>query len=188
MNQWLSNMKTPTHVAINYLLFSKLGVDEKYRKYFLLGAALPDVPICLVFVGIFLTTGNVDETVKAFRALYEGSEVMIGLHNILHSPISLGLLLVVSECTGPYKQALKIFIAGCFTHSLIDIYTHVDDGPLMFWPFDLESRFTSRISHWDPNYSGQWVLITEIGILLITLGWIYYQKYVRPVWGMYQKI
>ncbi len=178
-------MKTPTHVAINYLLFSKLGVDNKYRKYFLLGGALPDIPICLVFSGLLLVTGNVSETVDTFRALYEGSAVMIGLHNVLHSPISLGILLLFSECSGSYKPAIKIFIAGCFTHSVIDIYTHVDDGPLMFWPFDLESRFTSRISHWDPNYSGQWVLMTEVGILLVTLIVMYYQRYVRPLWSLH---
>ena len=177
-------MKTPTHVAINYLLFSKLGVDNRYRKYFLLGGALPDIPICLVFAGLLIVTGNVNETVDAFRVLYEGSAVMIGLHNVLHSPISLGILLIVSECTGLYKPAIKIFIAGCFSHSVIDIYTHVDDGPLMFWPFDLESRFTSRISHWDPNYSGQWVLAIEVGILLITLAVIYYQKCIRPLWSL----
>lgn len=180
-------MKTPTHVAINYLLFSKLGIDLKYRKFFLLGGALPDMPICLVFGGILLITGNLSETIASFRALYEGSALMMGLHNVFHSPVSLMLLWVASEFLGAYKPAIKIFIAGCFTHSIIDIYTHVDDGPLMFWPFDLETRFTSRISHWDPNFGGQWVLATELGIVVFALSWIYFKRYVQPVWGMHQK-
>jgi len=99
----------------------------------------------------------------------------------------LAMLLLFSFVAGPYKARFEFFIAGCFVHSFIDIYTHVDDGPLMFWPFDLESRFTSRISHWDPSYGGEMVLLTEICILICTISLIYYRQYLKPVWGMFGK-
>lgn len=180
-------MKTPTHVAINYLIFSRLGMDKKYSKFFLLGGAMPDIPICLAFAALFLWSENLANTVAIFRSLYEGNVIMIGLHNVFHSPLSLGMLLVGSFLAGPYKTRFEFSIAGCFVHSFIDIYTHVDDGPLMFWPFDLDSRFTSRISHWDPSYGGEFVLMTEICILICTISLIYYRQHLKPVWGMFGK-
>ncbi len=181
-------MKTPTHVAINYLIFSRLGLDKKYSKFFLLGGAMPDVPICLAFATIFLWSEDLTNTVTVFRGLYESNVVLIGLHNIFHSPLSLLMMMLFAFVAGPYKKQFEMFIAGCFIHSFIDIYTHVNDGPLMFWPFDLESRFTSRISHWDPSYGGEFVLIAEVCILITTLSLLYYQRYLKPVWGMCGRI
>jgi len=180
-------MKTPTHVAINYLLFSRLGMNKKYSKFFLLGGAMPDVPICLAFAAIFLWSEDLTNTVAVFRGLYESNVVMIGLHNVFHSPLSLFMLLLFSFLAGRYKKQLDMFIAGCFVHSFIDIYTHVDDGPLMFWPFDLESRFTSRISHWDPSYGGDFVLMAEVCILICAVSLVYYRQYLKPAWGMFRK-
>lgn len=61
-------------------------------------------------------------------------------------------------------------VVGSLIHTTIDILTHVNDGPLLFWPFDLQARFRSPISYYDPNHFGEIFTIFEWildGLLLI---------------------
>jgi hypothetical protein len=43
---------------------------------------------------------------------------------------------------------------GAGIHTVIDIATHVDDGPLLFFPFNWSYRLQSPISYWDPEHYG----------------------------------
>lgn len=171
-------MKTPTHIAINYLLFKRFKIPEPLQKYFLIGGALPDLPICFIFAVVYLQSSGHAEGIAAFRKLYETDALVIGLHNLLHSPVSLALLLTLEFLFGKHRSKWAFLLAGCFIHSLVDIYTHVDDGPLMFWPFNWELRFTSVLSHWDSNFGSIYVVLTEVFILCaaaITY-WIHRQR------------
>ena len=38
---------------------------------------------------------------------------------------------------------------------MLDILTHVDDGPVLFFPFEWQLRFISPVSYWDPRYHGR---------------------------------
>ena len=175
-------MKTPTHLAINYLILPRLGIDRRFHKAFLLGGVLPDVPICFLFVGVFLWQQDVATTVEVFRHLYETHAWVIAAHSVLHSPLSLLAMLVLSFLVGKYQARLEVFIAGCFCHSLVDIYTHVDDGPIVFWPFDWQQRFTGIVSHWDSNYGGNLVMLVEMTIMLMAVLVMVYKRNSRTVW------
>ena len=61
------------------------------------------------------------------------------------------------------------FSIGAGFHTTIDILTHVDDGPLLFYPFDWQTRFTAPISYWDPKHGGRIFAILEhiLDVLLI---------------------
>ena len=141
-------MKTPTHLAINWLILKRFNVSKKNQIAFLLGGVMPDVAIILTFTFVFLLVHPFSEALATFRALYDHNVWLIGLHSLFHSPLSLAFLFLFAFVIKPYQRRLESFLAGCFCHSLIDIYTHVDDGPLVFWPRKEASYKSSRLSVW----------------------------------------
>ena len=50
---------------------------------------------------------------------------------------------------------------ACLLHSFVDIVTHHDDGPVLFWPLNWHFRFPSPISYWDNAHFGRQVGIFE---------------------------
>ncbi len=97
----------------------------------------------------------------------------IAAHNVIHTPI---LVLVGIALTWRYRQNISSpyrwflwFFAACFLHSIVDILTHVDDGPLLFFPLDWSVRFNSPVSYWDSRYYGREFGIFELGLDLVLL-------------------
>jgi membrane-bound metal-dependent hydrolase YbcI (DUF457 family) len=95
---------------------------------------------------------------KAFDDLFFNNPWWIGSHNFLHSPtallIYLALLWSFRKRLGAAGRWLSGLVAGSMIHTVIDIFTHVSDGPLLFWPFNSQIRFQSPISYYDPAYFG----------------------------------
>ena len=61
---------------------------------------------------------------------------------------------------------------SCTLHTIIDIPLHYDDGPLLLFPFDWETRYYSPVSYWDTKrYGGQFRLF-EHALLFILLLWL----------------
>lgn len=132
----------------------------------LLGSFLPDVPLYIlsaVFIAnnvIFAETPPPDGMFgEAYDTLYFTDPLWIVGHNALHAPLMVGLLLAVGYWWGVrgsrrWALALFWFALGCGLHSSIDILTHANDGPLLLFPFDWQTRFSSPISYWDPQYYG----------------------------------
>ena len=54
-------------------------------------------------------------------------------------------------------------------HSIVDILTHNDDGPVLFFPFNWQYRFPSPVSYWDTDHHGGVFMIFEV---LLNLGFI----------------
>mgnify|MGYP000497982218 FL=1 len=160
-------MKTPTHVAINYLISQKWPMKKALQRSFLLGGAAPDVPILLLFctVGLLYPDGVVDQ----FSALYDYNLWVVGIHNLLHSPVSLLLLWIINLFFLGNRNAFNFFLLGCLSHSVVDVYTHVNDGPLLLWLFHWQATFVSPLSHWNPDYLASYVLIVEGGIILLAI-------------------
>ena len=64
--------------------------------------------------------------------------------------------------------------AGCAVHSLIDMATHYDDGPLLFFPFAWAIRLHRPISYWDRRHYGSQFVVFEVGLdaaLVAYLAW-----------------
>ena len=183
-------MKTPTHLAINWLILKRLNISESKQYAVLLGGVAPDLAIILVFSLLAVFVHPFDDALALFRSWYETSPWLIGLHNLLHSPVSLLGLLLLSFLAGAYQKQFEWFLAGAFVHTFIDIYTHVDDGPLVFWPFNSEYRFQSLLSHWHPDYYGREMLIAEC-LLLAAVAFVllrrFYKYYFRLLYiGQFQ--
>ena len=52
-------------------------------------------------------------------------------------------------------------MVGCGLHTVVDIFTHHNDGPLLLFPFDWRTRFSAPISYWDVRYGARVVAPLE---------------------------
>lgn len=129
----------------------------------MLGASLPDAPVTLVGLALALTSGDGAPFITRMSALYFHEPWLIALHNTLHAPLMAGALVVMGwawwRCGGAGR--VLAFGGGALSHSLIDLATHHDDGPLVLFPFDWALRFESPLSHWDVSHYALWVTAVE---------------------------
>lgn len=180
-------MKSPTHILIGWGCAAALGWSGALRRACVIGAVVPDVPVIALWSVIaarvtWQNGGYVQSQVQAgMDALYFSHPLIIGLHNLLHSPLSLlGLtilaLLVFCRSLACRRLCLA-FLGGAMTHALVDIASHVTDGPLPLWPLDASLRLAGPVSHWDPAFGGHWVTAVELslaaafGLYAVALRW-----------------
>ena len=153
------------------------------KSAFLLGAIAPDLALWLLSTSTIaychwvLGWSPAESSRFVFDDLYFHNPFWIATHNTLHAPVLLllGLSLVWRgrQNIGSYSRWLFWFLVACLLHSAIDILTHVDDGPLLFFPLEWTIRFRSFVSYWDPRYHGQafhrFELGLDLGLLLYLL-------------------
>lgn len=127
------------------------------KSTFLLGSITPDLPLwTLTIVSLiyyhFILGWNTGATLnRIFNELYFHNPFWIASHNILHSPILLLLALAFlwrkrRNIDSPERWWFW-FLLACLFHATVDIFTHVDDGPLLFFPFEWTIRFHSSVSY-----------------------------------------
>ena len=180
-------MNTPSHLIITAALRKRLaGQIAIPRGAFLLGSVLPDLPLFCLAIGSqiyyrYLIVGQ-RMTEQLFDELYFHNPWWIAAHNLLHSPtlllIALGALWGARGLAGTRRHWWFWFVLGCLLHTALDIPTHVNDGPVVFFPFDWSYRFRSPISYWDPRYYGRQFTIFEAGLDLLLLGYLW----LPPLW------
>lgn len=187
-------MNTPSHFLVNAALVKRWRDRAIVKSAFLFGSIAPDLPLYLLSLGSFVLYHYVQgwslaETFRyMFDELYFNHPLWIVSHNLLHSPVVLGvgLLLLRRWCDrDPSGKSWGFwFLAGCIVHTLLDIPTHVDDGPLLFFPFNWSIRFQSPVSYWDDRYYGRefstFEAILDV-VLLLYLLWQPGRKFIRRV-------
>jgi len=181
-------MQTYSHAIIAAAVQKKFGgnaMTNSDRIATVAGAFAPDVPLILLTTGLFVQrlvfSSNPTESLfgPEFNHLYFTNPFWISGHNLFHAPLLIALYLLLGYWWGirgekRWAIALFWFAVGCASHSLVDIVTHYNDGPLLLFPFDWHTRFTSPISYWDPNHGGQLFRPLEHildALLLIYLLW-----------------
>ncbi len=160
-------MQTYSHALINGVLAGPLqrrGWEVNFPA-FILGGVVPDLPFFLLTVAgeiyyalIGGTPTGESPMVYMHMTLYFADPLWISAHNLLHAP----LILLVLGGIGYWGLAsgrrwvgfLFWFSMGAGIHTVIDIATHVDDGPLIFFPINWSYRLQSPISYWDPEHYG----------------------------------
>ncbi len=162
---------------------------------FLLGSVAPDIPLYFLSIGGLFYFNKIegwpleDSARHIFGTLYFEDPIWIGLHNVLHSPLSLVFLLVLCKLVRPVLPRVanwfRWFLLACLLHSVVDIFTHYDDGPLLFWPLDLTYRFQSPVSYWDHRHYGSEASKFELALVLFLIAylvgpWIY--RRIARVW------
>jgi hypothetical protein len=186
-------MQTPSHLLITAV------INKKYRKPFpiprqttalLFGAVLPDIPFFLLtvvyevyyrWVGTLPVEGSIMEYLHL--TLFFTDPIWIISHNFFHSLIINLLLIFVGYLA--FRARLRwgafLFWLAISTqfHTIIDIFTHRSDGPLIFFPLNWTYRFPSPISYWEVGYYGRIFLVFEISLDVVIIGyfvWIWLQK------------
>lgn len=175
-------MNTPSHFLMT------AAFQQKFRQYpiatraWLLGSVAPDVALfLLVFAaGLYYRRWlgwSTDATWRyVFGTLYFHHPLWMAAHNLLHSP-----LLLVSAVGGlwPYRcrqgslrHWLFWFLLACLLHSVVDIFTHVNDGPLLLFPLEWTIRFHSPVSYWDSRHYGNEFALFELALDGALLGYL----------------
>lgn len=179
-------MNTPSHLIINAALHKKNKRGDIVKSAFLWGSVMPDIPLGILIIGfsiyyqfvLGLSPADVMESV--FHQAYFNNPWWIAAHNVLHSPLSLGIYLVVlwrfRQQTGSRGHWWFWFVIGCLVHTIIDIPVHFDDGPLLFWPLNWATRFQSPVSYWDPAHYGIPFTIFEIVLDFGLLAYLFFPR------------
>lgn len=175
-------MNTPSHLIINAALRKAMGARlPTPRSAVLWGAVAPDLPLYLLSVGGFVYYRLILgwDAGRAFSHMFDTlfftDPAWMALHNLLHAPLVLaaGIALTAGarQTPGP-RRWLFWFFVSCAVHTTIDILCHVDDGPLLLFPFEWSLRFRAPVSYWDPRYYGREFALFEGALNLLLLAYL----------------
>jgi membrane-bound metal-dependent hydrolase YbcI (DUF457 family) len=97
--------------------------------------------------------------------LYFHNPFWVISHNLFHAPLIIATLAALGywgmQRAKPWSPELFWFALACGLHSLIDIPTHANDGPLLLFPLNWDMRFNSPISYWDSQFYGEYFSLFE---------------------------
>ena len=129
-----------------------------------LGSVAPDIPLLLLTAGSMIYYPYIlgwqfgDMFRHIFNGMFFTDPYWIFSHNFLQAPfILLFGIVALYKIHGKHKIIDNWwfwFINACLLHAMVDILTHNDDGPLIFFPFDWQTRFSSPVSYWDRDHFG----------------------------------
>ena len=143
-------MQTYTHFLLTTVLNQGLRNRRVsvHPKAFLLGAVMPDVPLFVLSVGYMLNRYRCGQTAAEapvcgpqYDDLYFHNPWWLAGHNLWHAPFNIILMLAVGYFFGVRRHknwgvALLWFAVACGLHTVVDIFTHHNDGPLLLFPFN----------------------------------------------------
>lgn len=155
----------------------------------LIGSFTPDLPLTLLAIGLVVYDQLGGPPLNPADPLSVRSNVMYlfdvlffqhpfvkSIHNLGHAPLL--TLFYTSLGYGLWRRGQKwgaaLFwygLSNCL-HTAADIPIHYDDGPLLLFPFNLDLRFMSPVSYWDPRrYGNIWGPFEHLadGVMLLYL-------------------
>ena len=94
--------------------------------------------------------------------------------------IALVILWRAQGLRGAPRRWLRWFLAACLLHSFVDVLTHVDDGPLLFFPFEWTIRFESPVSYWDSRHYGTQFAVFELTLDVLLIAYLC----LPPLWRL----
>ncbi len=166
-------MMTPSHFLMTAAVDAVLKArgQRPQSAAFLTGSVLPDLPLYVLSVGyigwhyyvapaLFGIAAPAEHIFGAgYDTHYFTDPWWIIPHNTFHAPLILLALAALGAWATRqghrWGPALLWFAAGCAFHAGVDILTHRDDGPLLFFPLDWQYRFPAPISYWDRRYGAE---------------------------------
>ena len=179
-------MRTPSHFLVTAVFSHRFHFNRIDSKALLLGSFLPDIPFALltlfyeIYYRWFAPSPVATESIMAYLhfELFYTNPLWIVSHNFFHSLIINSLLLwggywgVIRNWR--YGRPLFWLSSSMLFHTVIDIFTHHSDGPLLFFPLNLSYRFASPISYWEWDHYGLPFTIFEYllnGFVLLYFFW-----------------
>lgn len=192
-------MQTQSHL----LLTGFLAATGKNRSALplvwwalLVGSILPDVPFTILTVlgeayfYWFAPLPGVGDDATLMQIMvylhfdrFFNDPLWIISHNFFHSMVMNVLLIGIGwwayQRTLRWGLALFWLAVSMQFHTVIDIFTHTSDGPLLFFPLNWHYRFPSPVSYWESSSFGTYFVIFEysLNVLLLSyFGWQWWRS------------
>ncbi len=176
-------MNTPTHLLLTAAASRVVSrTTPVARGAALWGSVAPDLPLLLLSLGgllwyrLYLGWPVDSVLTRLYDELFFRDPGWIVAHNTLQAPLVLGAGIALCRLLRARAPRLTHwwtwFLAACLLHSLVDVVTHHDDGPLLAFPFDWGTRFASPVSYWDPRHHGDAVWRFELALDAALLLWL----------------
>lgn len=175
-------MNTWFHSVTNLTLAQRIARRAPWLspRVVLYASILPDVPLFILTLWYFAVYGV--GFGRAYDSFYYEDPLWIVSHNVFHGPLVIVAVALVGWALCRRARAgegsrrtrggamLLSFAFGTGLHSFLDILMHNDDGPLLLFPFDWNTRFSSPVSYWDPEHYGLWVFPVEtVATIVLTI-------------------
>jgi membrane-bound metal-dependent hydrolase YbcI (DUF457 family) len=148
---------------------------QRWVRWFVLGAVVPDLPYLFVFAATALRTGPRTLTDLGLWESLWRSPVVCALHSWVPWGVVLFCALVRRRlrhpASAPVIGSFLAFVLGWGSHVFLDMLTHRSDGYPIFWPLSA-FRFPTPVSYWEPSYHGAafaMVCDGSIAVLLLKL-------------------
>ncbi len=174
-------MQTQSH-----LLLTAFGGDwlNRYRSdsismaALLIGSVLPDLPFWLLtilgelwFLYIAPLPG-VGKDASIYQIMvylhfdrFFTDPLWIVSHNFFHSLVINTVIIALGwwQMRHGRRWGTVLFWLGISTqfHTVLDVFTHTTDGPLLFFPLNWTYRFASPVSYWEEGNFGHYVMTAE---------------------------
>lgn len=193
-------MQTLSHFLMTATLAKASPKVPIVKSAFLWGSVAPDLALWglslggIIYYHFMLGWSTEQAFTLMFNHLYFYHPVWIVSHNLLHAPILLLLGLGYAWQSSHQEARSKIslwffwFFLACLMHSIVDILTHVDDGPLIFFPFEWTTRFRSIVSYYDDRYYGREFSLFERSLNLFFLVYLLYSPVYRYLHKLVKKL
>lgn len=175
------SMNTPSHFLMTAALRKALPRLSMPASAVLLGAVAPDMALWTLSLGgtvyfeSFLGWSPHATFRHMFHDLYFHDPYWIAAHNLLQAPLilmfGLGVAWLLRYRWPRFSRWTAWFLAACLLHSIVDILTHHNDGPLVLFPFNWSLRFASPVSYWDHRHFGSEFARFELALNALLLGY-----------------
>lgn len=176
-------MNTPTHFLMTAALRRVMPRVRIPRWAVWFGSVAPDLPLFFLAAGgyLYFTRALGWSEREAWRhvwgPLFFEDPVWLALHNVLHAPLILIPGIAIAGRFAALRPRLSVwlrwFFSACLLHSLVDILTHFDDGPLVLWPLNWSYRFPSPVSYWDREHFGREFARFELALTILLIGFLF---------------
>ena len=188
-------MQTPSHFLLTALVINRTAghyTPPLHVWALLIGSLLPDIPFTVLtiageiwfrwFAPLPVTDVSIMEYLH-FDLFFRDPVWLIG-HNLFHSLIINGLLVIIGYGAWHIRKmrwALMTFWLGVsmIAHTVIDIFTHTNDGPLFLFPLNWSYRFPSPISYWEAESFGLYFILFEYLLDAIIIAYFAHQWWAR---------
>ena len=192
-------MQTPSHLLLTGFLANRAQNRSALPLVWwalLVGSVLPDMPFTILtllgeaYFYWFAPLPGVGDNATLMQIMlylhfdrFFNDPLWIISHNVFHSLLINGLLIGIGwwayQRTWRWGLALFWLAASMQFHTVIDIFTHTSDGPLIFFPLNWHYRFASPVSYWESGNFGAYFTIFEYTLDLLLLGyfgWLWWRK------------
>ncbi len=165
-------MNTQSHAIINVALLNRKDKPH-LRRYMLLGALIPDLPMFVFFTVETFGFRHSQQQIWSERYFILQWQYLFDIFN------AMPLILIVLGIGYWLKSDAVVFCCwSILLHCAVDFFLHHDDAHRHFFPFS-QFRFSSPISYWDPSHYGRIASLVEIAATVLASIFLFFRLHSR---------